>query len=161
MKLAEAPCVSQRESPPDILDACGCLRTACDQLKAGSTVNHMRKSSSIPRPQLPSTELPRCPKCGEEMWLARVQAIEPGYNSNIFECPSCSERVIMFGEYAKSTGCSLLLMGVSFGLRSANSDVLDEEPAFIHLSLSSDIGCQIGGLASRQIHIRHPGMWAQ
>jgi DNA-directed RNA polymerase subunit RPC12/RpoP len=104
MKLAEAPCVSQREGPPDILDACGCLRTACDQLKAGSTVNHMRKSSSIPRPQLPSIELPRCPKCGEEMWLARVQAIEPDYNSNIFECPSCSERVITFGEYAKSTG---------------------------------------------------------
>jgi hypothetical protein len=49
-------------------------------------------------------------------------------------------------------------MGVSFDLRFANSDVLDEEPAFIRLSLSFDIGCQIGGLASRQIHTRHSGM---
>ena len=66
--------------------------------------HQMTKSNSIPRAQPPSIELPTCPKCGEEMWLVRVKAIEPNYNSSIFECPSCSKRIITFGEHKKSAG---------------------------------------------------------
>ena len=51
----------------------------------------MHKSKFIPRQQA-SVELPKCPKCGEEMWLVRIQPIEPGYDSCTFECPTCDNR---------------------------------------------------------------------
>jgi predicted RNA-binding Zn-ribbon protein involved in translation (DUF1610 family) len=60
----------------------------------------MRKSKYIPRPKA-SIELPKCPKCGEEMWLARIEPIEPGYDICTYECPTCDNRITKIGEYRK------------------------------------------------------------
>lgn len=62
----------------------------------------MRKSKFIPRQQT-SIELPKCPKCGEEMWLIRIQPIEPGYDSCTFECPTCDNRTTK-AEFYESIG---------------------------------------------------------
>lgn len=62
-----------------------------------------RKSKFIPKPQA-HIELPKCPKCGEEMWLARIQPNEPGYESCTFECPTCDNRIVKIGEYRKPAG---------------------------------------------------------
>ena len=58
----------------------------------------MRKSKSIPRPQA-DIELPTCPKCGERMWVAQIKPNEPGFDTCIFECPTCDNRIVKFGEY--------------------------------------------------------------
>ncbi len=67
----------------------------------------MRKSKIVSKSQT-SIELPKCPNCGEEMWLARIEPSEPGYESCIFECPSCDSRIVKIGEYRKPAGWSRL-----------------------------------------------------
>jgi len=58
----------------------------------------MRESKSIPRPQA-DIETPMCPKCGEQMWVARIEPIEPSFDICIFECPTCDKRIVKIGEY--------------------------------------------------------------
>ena len=38
----------------------------------------MRKSKSIPRKRA-EIELPKCPKCGNLMWVAQIELNEPGF----------------------------------------------------------------------------------
>jgi hypothetical protein len=35
------------------------------------------------------TERPRCPQCGEEMWLVRLVPITPNTTERTFQCPVC------------------------------------------------------------------------
>lgn len=32
---------------------------------------------------------PKCPACGTEMWLTRIEPDEPGFERRLFECSSC------------------------------------------------------------------------
>ena len=56
----------------------------------------MRKSTLIVRPGL---ELPKCPKCGEQMWLARIEPDKPDYDKRTYECPVCENVMIEVVKY--------------------------------------------------------------
>lgn len=32
---------------------------------------------------------PYCPKCGAQMWLARICPCKPSYDQRTYECPDC------------------------------------------------------------------------
>ena len=36
---------------------------------------------------------PCCPKCGAQMWLARIYPDKPGYDQRTYECPDCQHEV--------------------------------------------------------------------
>jgi len=36
---------------------------------------------------------PTCPTCGTRMWLARLEADEPGYEQRTYECPECDHSI--------------------------------------------------------------------
>jgi DNA-directed RNA polymerase subunit RPC12/RpoP len=58
----------------------------------------MRKSKFIPRPQA-GTELPKCPKCGAQMWVARVEPDKPDYDKRTYECPACENVIVEVVKY--------------------------------------------------------------
>jgi ribosomal protein S27AE len=37
----------------------------------------------------PITARPECPKCAAQMYLARIDPDEPGFDRRTFECPRC------------------------------------------------------------------------
>jgi len=41
-------------------------------------------------------DLPSCPKCGDPMWLARIEPSDkPDYDQRTFECPLCDKSETM------------------------------------------------------------------
>ncbi len=44
---------------------------------------------------------PYCPKCGAQMWLARIYPDKPGYDQRTYECPDCQHEVT---EHARVRG---------------------------------------------------------
>ena len=36
---------------------------------------------------------PYCPKCGAQMWLARIYPYKPSYDQRTYECPDCQYEV--------------------------------------------------------------------
>ena len=34
-------------------------------------------------------ELPKCSKCGAQMWLARIKPDKPDHDKRTYECPQC------------------------------------------------------------------------
>ncbi len=42
------------------------------------------------RPASPNMyDRPRCPKCTTQMYLARIEPADPGFDLRIFQCPTC------------------------------------------------------------------------
>jgi Zn-finger nucleic acid-binding protein len=58
----------------------------------------MRISKFIVRPQA-SIELPKCPKCGAQMWLARIELDKPDHDKRTYECPACENVIIEVVKY--------------------------------------------------------------
>ena len=58
----------------------------------------MRKSRFIARPQA-SIQLPKCPKCGAQMWIARIEPDEPDYDKRTYECPACDNVLVEIVKY--------------------------------------------------------------
>jgi DNA-directed RNA polymerase subunit RPC12/RpoP len=42
---------------------------------------------------------PPCPKCGSQMWLARIEPDAPDYDKRTFECPKCNHKLSMVVKY--------------------------------------------------------------
>ena len=47
----------------------------------------MRTSKFVPYAQ--EIAHPKCPNCGAQMWLARIEPDQPDYDRRTFECPEC------------------------------------------------------------------------
>jgi ribosomal protein S27AE len=57
------------------------------------------KQSRIYDPPGPIDQ-PPCPKCGERMWLARIEPTDkPDYDQRTFECPRCEQSETMMVKY--------------------------------------------------------------
>jgi hypothetical protein len=46
-------------------------------------------SSGISQPSSMPVERPPCPKCSEQMMLARIEPDQPGHDKRTFECLTC------------------------------------------------------------------------
>jgi hypothetical protein len=47
-------------------------------------------------------DLPPCPKCGNRMWLARIEPTDkPDYDQRTFECPRCDHSETMMIKFKK------------------------------------------------------------
>jgi predicted RNA-binding Zn-ribbon protein involved in translation (DUF1610 family) len=44
-------------------------------------------------PPKPKIEAPNCPKCGTQMWIARIESDEPGHHKRTYECPECNHSI--------------------------------------------------------------------
>lgn len=57
----------------------------------------MRKSQQSPSQQ--HIDRPMCPRCGAQMWIARIEPDEPDHDRRTFECPECDHSVTEVVKY--------------------------------------------------------------
>lgn len=42
---------------------------------------------------------PKCPKCGSQMWMARIEPDLPDHDKRTFECPQCDHSLTEIVKY--------------------------------------------------------------
>jgi DNA-directed RNA polymerase subunit RPC12/RpoP len=57
----------------------------------------MRKSQQTASQQ--QINRPMCPRCGAQMWIARIEPDEPDHERRTFECPECNHSIIEVVQY--------------------------------------------------------------
>jgi uncharacterized Zn finger protein len=67
-------------------------------------------------PERVAIELPRCPNCGGQMMLTRIEPERPGYDRRLFECKECGHSettIVQFREARAEDGVSATQLALS------------------------------------------------